>query len=78
MQRNFPAVFAVVALSFGAASADILTFTNSSVDDSFTAYISTSNSTLGTEFYSGSGIETPNKCDAQPRTGLFHSHRSDE
>jgi hypothetical protein len=60
MQRNFLAVFTVVALSFGTALADTLAFTNSANDDSFTAYISTSNSTLGTEFYSGAGIETPN------------------
>jgi PEP-CTERM motif len=50
MLRNFLAIFTVVALSLGVASAETLTFITATVDDSFTAYISTSDSTLGTEF----------------------------
>src|ERR1700735_4002292 len=60
MLRNFLAIFTVFALSLGTASADTLTFTNSASDDSYTAYISTSNSTLGTFLFSGTGTQTPN------------------
>ena len=62
MRWNYLAVFTVVALSLGAASADTLDFTRTTVDDSFTAYISTNNGTLGTFYYSGGccGTTTPN------------------
>lgn len=61
MRRKFLATFTIVALSLGTASAETLTFTNSSSDDSYTAYISTSNSTLGTQIFSGgNGVQTPN------------------
>src|SRR5271156_5139149 len=61
MRWNFLAIFAVVALSLGAASADTLDFTRTTVDDSFTAYISTNNGTLGTFYYSACcGTTAPN------------------
>jgi len=59
---NFLVVFTVVALSLGAASAETLDFTRTTVDDSFIAYISTSNGTVGTFYYSAGccGTSAPN------------------